>query len=269
MKRFTRICTLLALLLGLWNAQVMAQVRKPIEPPSKVLLDQTLPNGRITMEQFSNNMVIVSERSTSMDTPFRKLDLAAKSAKKSLCAAQLFAYLSKNPVPDVLFANCPDRAKAMSELEILKAEAKSVAIIDDPVQLRPGFCNNINNDAQQFKDIECTAAFLDLVGSPLYNDDHAYWCANTLRKSSVRIKPEGAHSQSRTVSCHGNTRFRLYKRDGSGDPWVKYRDHLLGANEFEVTSVIVWELYSDSDTKFVIDSGSGAWHRNTGYFIDD
>lgn len=80
---------------------------------------------------------------------------------------------------------------------------------------------------------------------------------------------EGDDAHSRTVSCHGNTRFRLYRRDGSGDPWVKYRDHLLGANEFEVTHVIVWETYSDSDTKFVIDSQGGAWHRNTGYFVDD
>jgi hypothetical protein len=157
----------------------------------------------------------------------------------------------------------------MSDLEVLSTQAKSVAILDDPIESRPGFCNNLNNDAQQFKDIECNAALLDLFNSPLYDDDHAYWCANTLRSSSVRIGPEGAHSQSRTVSCHGNTRFRLYKRDGSGDPWVKYRDHLLGADEFEVTHVIAWEHYSDSDTKFVIDSHSGAWHRNTGYFIDD
>jgi hypothetical protein len=80
---------------------------------------------------------------------------------------------------------------------------------------------------------------------------------------------EGDVSLSRTVSCHGNTRFRLYNRDGSGDPWVKYRDHLLGANEFETVMVFDNGLYTDSDTKFVIDSQSGAWHRNTGYFIDD
>jgi hypothetical protein len=43
----------------------------------------------------------------------------------------------------------------------------------------------------------------------------------------------------------------------------------LGPNEFEVTYVIVWETYSDSDTKFVIDSESGAFHRNTGWFLDE
>ena len=83
-----------------------------------------------------------------------------------------------------------------------------------------------------------------------------------------RIGPEGDDSRSRTVSCRGNTRFRLYRRDGSSDPWTKYRDHVLGPNQLEITYVIVWEMYSGSDTKFVIDSESGAWHRNTGWLLD-
>jgi len=269
MKLLTQVCAVTALLPALWTAPVLAQASSPIELPSKVLLHKALPNGEIRMEQFGEHMVIVSERGTSSDTPFRRLEMAAQSANKTLCAAQLFAYLSKDPVPDILFAKCPDRARAMLELDVLTTEAKSVAIVDEPIESRPGFCNNLGNDAQQFKDIECNAAILDLFSSPFYDDDHAYWCANTLRSSSVRIAPEGDNSHSRTVSCHGNTRFRLYKRDDSDDPWIKYRDHLLGANEFEVTTVIVLETTWDSDTKFVIDSESGAWHRNTGYFIDD
>lgn len=269
MKRFTPICAATALLLGGWTASALAKDDRPVAPASRILLHQILPDGEITMEQFGDDMVIVSERGTSMDTPYRRLDMAADAADTTLCAAQIFAHLSSEPIPDILFKNCPDREKAMAELEVLQADAKIFAIVDEPIESRPGFCNNLGNDAQQFKDIECAAALVDLFTSPAYTDDYAYWCANTLRSSSLRIKSEGDDSHSRTVSCHGNTRFRLYKRDGSGDPWVKYRDHLIRANEFEVTHVVVWETYSDSDTKFLIESAGGAWHRNTGYFVDD
>jgi hypothetical protein len=269
MKSFKQACAVAALLPVLFAASAQAQASKPSDVSSKILLRQATAGSDVTIEQFGENMVIVSERGTDRDSPLRRLDLAAKSAETSLCAAQIFAYLSDDPVPDILFAKCPDRKKAMSDLDALTTRAKTVAIGEYPIESRPGFCNNLGNDAQQFKDIECSEALLSLFGNNGYDEDHAYWCANTLRSSSVRIGPEGDDSESRTVSCHGDTRFRLYKRPGSGDPWTKYRDHLLSPNEFEVTWVIVWETYSDSDTKFVIDSESGAWHRNTGWFLDE
>lgn len=269
MKRIKLVCAVTAVLQTICMTSAMAQAGRPSQPPSKILLRQAIPTGEITMEQFGEHTVIVSELSSSMDTPFTRLEHAAAVANVKLCAAHVFAYVSKAPVPDVLFANCPDRAKTLSELDTLKERAKTFVIGDEDVRLRPGFCNNQGNDAEQFRTLECNSAFLAMLNDPFFDDEDLFWCANKLRTSSLRIMSEGEGGESRTVSCHGNTRFRLYMRDGSSDPWTKYRDHLLNANEFEITWVVSWHLYSDVDTKFVIDSQGSAWHRNTGYFLDD
>jgi hypothetical protein len=269
MKHIRLVFAVTAVLQTICMTSAIAQAGGPSQLPSKVLLRQAIPTGEITMEQFGEHTVIVSERSSSMDTPFTRLEHAAALANIKLCAAHVFAYVSKASVPDVLFANCPDRAKALSELDTLKANAKSFSIWDGDVRLRPGFCNNQGNDAEQFRTLECNSAFLKMLTDPFFDDEDLFWCANKLRTSSLRIMSEGEGSESRTVSCHGNTRFRLYMRDGSGDSWTKYRDHWLNANEFEITYVSSWHNYSDIDTKYVIESQNGAWHRNTGYFLDD
>ncbi len=43
----------------------------------------------------------------------------------------------------------------MKELDVLAAGAMPVVIIDEPIDSRPGFCNNFSNDAQQIRDIRC------------------------------------------------------------------------------------------------------------------
>ncbi len=262
---------------GILNHDLHAKelARVGVAPPSNILAVIPHQSGELRFEEFADGTLIMTERASSNDeTPMQALMRNAKSKKINLCPAQIFGMLTPDPIPESLWSRCADIQNAKQTLVQLKADAKVFRIFEGEIRSRPGFCNNINNDAAQFRELECDAELSDLYDDSFYDSDHSYWCANTLRSDSDRsmsttLGDEGEAASTRMVSCGGNTRFRFYKRDSTSDSWNLYRDYNIGANEYFTLYSYDNDSYGDSDFRFRLNSSAGAWHRNTGYFIDD
>lgn len=243
-------------------------------PPAIVLATIPDSTGEIQFEQFADGTVVMTERRTNAPSKLDALGQLAKSRGIALCPAQVFGMFSAAPIPDALFTRCADSARVQADLDELRIGAKAFRIFEGDITARPGLCNGLGDDATQFRTIECAAEQSDLYGDSFYDSDNAFWCANSLRGSSDRImsqmlNDEGEVASTRMVSCGGNTRFRFYKRDSTGDAWNLYRDYDIGANEYFMLYSYDNDSYGDSDFRFRLTSDAGAGHRNTGYFIDD
>jgi hypothetical protein len=241
-------------------------------PIAYTLASVPTATGEIRFERYADGTVTIVERAVGGASQLDALAQVARSKGVSLCPAQVFGLLTDTAAPAELDRGCgKDAALAASEVEGVRAAAKAFRIFDD-FRDRPLLCNGASDDAQ-FRDIECTAEQADLYFDDFYDADSTFWCANTLRTSSDRsmyslLGSEGEAASTRVVSCEGNTRFRFYKRDSTGDSWILYRDYVLTANEYISFYSYDSDAFDDSDFRFRID-GQGGRHRSTGYFTDD
>jgi hypothetical protein len=250
-----------------------AQERVPVQP-ANILATIPDSSGEIQFEQFADGTVLMTERRVHAASRLRALEQLAKSRDIPLCPAQVFGMFSSAPIPEVLFARCADKQLAQAGLDELRIRAKVFRIFEGGIDPRPGLCNGQGDDATQFRSIECTAEQVDLYSDNFFDSDSAFWCANTLRSSSDRImsqmlNDEGEVASTRMLSCGGDTRFRFYKRNSTGDAWNLYRDYDIGANEYFTLYSYDNDAYGDSDFRIRLTSDAGAGHRSTGYFIDD
>jgi hypothetical protein len=265
MKYALLICG--ALTTGAVSAASINRVHEPI-----VLAEFTQGSSTLRFEQIDDKVLLLTERGTDNSSVLTPLMDYAQSKSIHLCPAQIYGLLSTQLIPKALWRACAD-PQAAKQLRTLQADAKIFRIFESPITTIGSYCVGATG-YQTFRTNECNPELSDLYDDVFYDSDHSYWCANTLRQSTDRIMSsqlgdEGEVASIRAVSCSGNTRFRYYKRDSTGDSWSLYRDYQLGASER--ISLYSYDLDStgDSDFRFRMDSSSGAWHRNTGYFIDD
>ncbi len=233
-----------------------------------------LKHGASTLrfEQIDDKVLLLTEIGNESSSILAPMMHYARSKSIHLCPAQVFGLLSTQPIPDVLWRACADPAAA-KQLRTLITDAKVFRIFESSITPIPSYCVGATG-YQTFRTNECDNELSDLYDDNFYDSDHSYWCANTLHKSTNRVMSsqlgdEGEVASIRAVSCTGNTRLRYYKRDSTGDAWSLYRDYQLGASERISLYSYDLDSYGDSDFRFRLDSSDGAWHRDTGYFIDD
>lgn len=226
----------------------------------------------VRFEQVDGDVLLVSELTDGVirgGAPvLPKLSEMAHQLSIRLCPAQMFGMLSNQAIPPELWRACSD-PQAKKQLQTLRTTgAKWFEIYGESSTTVGSYCVGATG-AQSFRSKECSRILGELYDSPFYDDDHAYWCADRLQKDAIRSFSEGEEVAIAAVSCTGTTRFRFYKRAGSGDAWTKYRDHAIGSSKLETMYAFDLDFNSDSDFRFRLDSNDGAWHRSSGYFIDD
>jgi hypothetical protein len=246
----------------------------PVVRSQEPRLIAELKHGASTVrfEQIDGDVLLVSEIAdgTASDAApvLPRMMKAGHDKSVRLCPAHLFGLLSSQPIPAELWHACPDPS-AKEQLQGLRtAASKWFEIYGEDISTVSSYCVG-STGHQSFRSAECSRLLDELYDSPFYDDDHAYWCANTLLKNSNRVFNEGEEVGIATVSCTGTTRFRFYKRADNDDPWTKYRDYYLGSSKLLTLYAFDLDTYSDSNFRFLMESGDGAWHRSTGYFIDD
>jgi hypothetical protein len=231
----------------------------------------------IRFEQIDNRAILLSEISDPFDADASGAIVAtlmndAKAKSIRLCPAQIFGLLSTQPIPSSLWQTCTD-PKAFEQLRTLRAQAKYTSIDVRPITTISSYCVGATG-YQSFRNQECSAMETRLAGLFLVEDDSTFWCANTLKKDSDRsmssmLDEEGERASIAAVSCTGNTRFRFYMRDSTGDSWALLRDYQLGSSQRIALYAYDDDSWGDSDFRFRLNSGDGAWHRSTGFFLDE
>lgn len=245
-----------------------------IDRSHEAVLLAELNQGASTLrfEQIDDKVLLMTEIGNESSNVLVPLMEYASSKSIRLCPAQVYGLLSTQPIPKVLWRACADPLAA-KQLRTLRADPKVFRIFESPITTNASYCVGATG-YQSFRNNECNPELADLYDDNHYDSDHSYWCANTLHKSTNRVMSsqlgdEGEVASIRAVSCTGNTRFRYYKRDSTGDSWSMYRDYQLGSSERISLYSYDIDSYGDSDFRFRLDSSDGAWHRDTGYFIDD
>jgi hypothetical protein len=269
-----RAATLLISLLGACAASAATLDRRG----APVLIAELRQGGStIRFEQVDNKAIVLTEISDPFDAGasvpiVAKLMEDAKSKSIRLCPAHVFGLLSTQPIPSSLWQACKD-PKALEQLQTLRAQAKYTSIDVRPITTIGSYCVGATG-YQSFRTQECSAMETRLGGLFLVEDDSTFWCANTLKKDSDRsmssmLDEEGERASIAAVSCTGNTRFRFYMRDSTGDSWSLLRDYQLGPSQRIALYAYDDDSWGDSDFRFRLNSGDGAWHRSTGFFLDE
>lgn len=266
----------LALLLAGTSAATAAERRELRETPF-LIAELNVRGASLRFEQFGSLLLLseISDPTQAKSAPI-VAGLLTTAAKQSihLCPAQIYGLLSSAPIPAALWRACAD-PMAAGQLKTLQAQAqaKVFRIFVDPIVSIGSYCVGATG-YQSFAAGECNPMLSQLYGDTFYDSDNSYWCANTLKSStdrsmSIQLGDEGEAARISAVSCTGNTRFRFYKRDSTSSAWVNYRDYQLGPSQHIALYSYDTDQFGDSDFRFRLDSSSGAWHRSTGYFIDD